>query len=241
MATKLGPHPGPQSPPSQAPAAAGPLASQPAKRVSVSAKLPQVPTVPVGQDTRGRDTETARTTVGPEILELRRPQAVRLLGVSERTFSRLEQEGVVAPIRPRNGRLGSTYDGYVLVVAYLAYLERKTLGGDKINESQERARRDRSTAELNELRLARERGLVVAREQVHHEARTFVTAVRARILALPRQLAQLGIIQPENQGRARAVCVEALSEMSAWSAAGHGPTNKTGQKKTKPQEKRRSA
>lgn len=147
-------------------------------------------------------------------LPLSRPQAVRLLGLSDRTFARLEAQGTITPTRLRAGRRASTFDGYALVPSYLAHRERQLTGS---NESP-RDRRDKSQAELNELRLARERRELLPRDQVVADGRQFVVAAMAKIRQLPRKLAQAGLIIRENEPAAMTLTREAQEEISRWSS-----------------------
>lgn len=93
------------------------------------------------------------------------------------------------------------------------------------NAEQERARKDRSQAELNELRLAERRGDLVAREQVIREGRGYVTACRQRLLALPRGLVRLGLVERGREGEARRLVLEALAELAAMR---EGPRRRRG-------------
>jgi hypothetical protein len=79
-------------------------------------------------------------------------------------------------------------------------------------------------AEQGELRLAERKGEVVNREQVVREGQGFVKSVRARLLAIPRRLVQLGVVPPAREGQVSAIVREALSEMATWSVAPEEPT-----------------
>jgi hypothetical protein len=142
-----------------------------------------------------------------------RPQACRLLGVSDRTFARLEAEGVVTSSIPRRGRRAATYDGYSLVPVYLAQVEKK-LHGDRLNAEQQGARRDRTVADLNELKLAEQRGALVRRDQVIRDGKTLVLACRAHLLRLPHALGRAGVLTPGGEATARTLVRDALSELA---------------------------
>jgi hypothetical protein len=149
-----------------------------------------------------------------DVLPLSRPQAVRLLGLSDRTFARLEAEGIITATRVRAGRRASTFDGYAVVRAYLAHRKRQLIGS---NESP-RDRRDKSQAELNELKLARERRTLLPREQVVQEGRSFVIAATAKIRALPRRLVQAGLIARTAEPDVAGLLSEAQQEIARWSS-----------------------
>lgn len=145
-------------------------------------------------------------------LRIARPLAVRLLGVSDRTFARLESEGVIAPLAAGTGRSHSVYDAPAIVAAYLARQERQLTGSNL----SPRDRRDRSQAELNELRLARERGELLPREQVVQEGQAYIRATMAKLRQLASRMAREGIVSPSAEERVGKLVQEATSEMARW-------------------------
>jgi phage terminase Nu1 subunit (DNA packaging protein) len=153
---------------------------------------------------------TKSTKVG---LQVDRHDMLGILGVSERTFGRLERSRVVSPeTRGRGGR-ASRYAVASTVQAYLAHATRPPSGTD---ESSARARRDLSQARLGELKLAREQGELVPRDEVVAEAKSAVMAIRTRFVQLPRQMGQAGIITREQEIAVTALVNEALRELSEW-------------------------
>jgi hypothetical protein len=136
-----------------------------------------------------------------------------LAGIAERTFAKLEAQGTLSAFRKGRGRLPSIYDLAVIVPQYITYT-RTTVpsAGDK----EARARRDRSLADLNELRLAQIKKTLLPRDQVVREGKTFVIAVRAKLLALPRRMVQLAIIPVEKGPEVATLIRETLEEMSRW-------------------------
>jgi hypothetical protein len=146
---------------------------------------------------------------------IHRPEARKLLGgIPERTFATLEADGVIVAAVRGSGRKPSEYDPWVIVPAYVAYLQHTAgkNGGDR----EARARRDRSQAELNEMRLKEARRELLPREQVIRDGKAFVQAAKAKLLALPRRIAQAGLITVEQQPAAADVVREALEEMARW-------------------------
>jgi hypothetical protein len=133
-----------------------------------------------------------------------------------RTFDRLESEGVIAAASPGRGGRPSLYDLTVTVPAYLAH-ERKRLGAG-VPAEDARARRDRSQAELNELRLAEHRKELLPRERVVIEGQAFAKALQAKLRALPRRMVQAGIVTREHEPAAAALVREALEEISRWTS-----------------------
>jgi hypothetical protein len=116
-----------------------------------------------------------------------------LLGISGRTFTRLEAEGVLTPLRKAS--TGNTYDGPTLVRAYVAYREALLRGS---NQSA-RDRRDLSQAALNELRLMRERRDVLPRAEVVRAGAAVLTVVATKLRHLPGRLVRLGALLPTGE------------------------------------------
>jgi hypothetical protein len=148
----------------------------------------------------------------PQALSVTRAQAVALLGVSDRTYARLEAEGVIKATTPGTGRRPSVYDAGAVVRAYLAHRERKLTG----SLEHPRDRRDTSQAELNELRLARERRELLPRADVVREGTAFIGAVTAKLRALPSRLVRAGVIPATAEPRVAACIADMQSEMARW-------------------------
>lgn len=144
-----------------------------------------------------------------------RSQAVKLLGISDRTFSRLESEHVIKAVTSRVGRRASIFDGFVLVPSYLAHREQKLTG----QLESPRDRRDLSQAELNEMRLARERKQLLPREQVVAEGQAYIAAVSAKLRSLAPRLAQAGHLTPAGQGAVATLLEEGIEELARWQSA----------------------
>lgn len=146
-------------------------------------------------------------------LEVHALEARQILGgVAERTFRTLEAERVIAPVRRGRGGRASVYDLTVLVPAYLGHVTANRTSNDR----DARARRDTATAQLNELRLKREIGELLPRQDVILRGQAFGKALRAKLRSLPRRVAQAGIVSPEHEGELAAVVRELLTEVSAW-------------------------
>lgn len=146
------------------------------------------------------------------VLHVKRVAARRVLGgIPARTFAQMESEGIIVPIR--RGRRGrpSIYDLAEIVPAYIAYVT-----SQRSDAAEARARRDRSLADLNELRLAERRRKLLPRDQVVRDGVAIVTASRAKLLALPRRLSQAGLPR-EYEPTATEIVREALEELSQMS------------------------
>ncbi len=119
-------------------------------------------------------------------LVVNRPAAARVIGVSVRTFERLEAAGTLTPtFRGRRGQQ-SSYDLATLVPAYLRHVR-------ELKPQMPRDRRDLAVARLNELRLRRERRELVPRRSVGLLYAAVQQAVRAAVLRLPTDALQRGV------------------------------------------------
>jgi hypothetical protein len=146
--------------------------------------------------------------------EVARVEAQRILDrIPTRTFARLEAEGVIVPKRRGKPGVPSIYDLATIVPAYVQHLKGAKGSG---NDRAARARRDATQAQLNELRLAREKGELLPRHQVIADGLAFIRASKAKILGLPRRLVQAGVLPPASQATAADLLNEALDEMSRW-------------------------
>jgi hypothetical protein len=133
--------------------------------------------------------------------------------MGERTLSRLEGDGILTPTRPGKGGRPSLYELEKLVPQYLAHLGQ---AHPATEDREARARRDRSAAELNELKIAELRGALLPREAVVRDGQAFSTALRAAVLALPRRLAQAGLVTPAHEPATTALVRELCEEIAAW-------------------------
>lgn len=130
------------------------------------------------------------------------------LNLDERRVQQLVKEGM-----PREAR--GQYDPVKCLLWYVRYLqhalEKKsvpTLDGGFVGEREERVRLLRADADLREMELARERGLVVAIEDVEKEMSELVLSVKARVMAVAPRVA------PEIIGETSRVMIQAKIEKS---------------------------
>lgn len=147
-------------------------------------------------------------------LAVHRTQAQRVLGLPTRTFARLEAEGVIVPKRRGKPGVPSVYDLAVIVPAYVEYV--RGTSGKAAGDREARARRDRSQADLNELRLMQARKELLPRDQVIRDDLAFIAAAMAKLGALPRRMVQAGIIPIEQQSAVADLIREAREEMARW-------------------------
>jgi len=141
-----------------------------------------------------------------------RALAAKVIAVSTRTFERLEAERVLVAAQPGKGARPALYDLLAIVPAYLNHLAARK--GESARD-----RRDRSQAELNELRLAKERRLLLPRKQVVDEGRGFVVATMAKLRALPTRMLRAGAIAPAAAPVVTELLRECQEEMARWNSA----------------------
>lgn len=160
------------------------------------------------KDTKGRKTPALGR------LQVRRVEARRLLGgIAERTFATLEQEGVIVPAKRGRGGRPSIYDLTTIVPAYLAHIS----GQRPANDRDARARRDLAVAELNELRVQKERGDLLPRHVVIAEGQAYTKAWTAKVRHWPRRARQEGFITtPDQEAGLTMLCRELMGEISGW-------------------------
>ena len=144
-----------------------------------------------------------------------RRQTTAVLAVSTRTFGELEASGTVRAARPGRGGRPSLYDLTAVVPLYIAHLGQAR---SPANDREARARRDRAQGELVELTIAERRRQLLPRQQVILEGQAFVKALVAKLRALPRRMAQAGVIAQSAEPSVSALVREALDEISRWSS-----------------------
>ena len=137
----------------------------------------------------------------------------RLLECSARHITELEGEGVLIPLRRGRGGRASVY---ALETVIPAYLRRVTESPGNGAERDARRRRDTATARLTELRIAREEGTLVDRDEVILAGQNYTKAWSAKIRYLPRQLVQTGLIPRASEEGLKEMVYKLLTEISRW-------------------------
>jgi hypothetical protein len=82
-----------------------------------------------------------------------------------------------------------------------------------------RDRKDRSIAELNQLKLQRARGELLQRDEVERAGRHVIATSRGKLLSLPARVIQAGAAPPSAESAIRSVVFEALRELARLSPA----------------------
>jgi len=128
------------------------------------------------------------------------------LNLDERRVQQLVKEGM-----PREAR--GQYDPVKCMLWYIRYLQQAlekkavpTLDGGFVGEREERVRLLRADADLKEIELAKERGLLVALPDIESTLTDLVLTTKARIMAIAPRLA------PELVGETSRVMIQAKLE-----------------------------
>lgn len=159
---------------------------------------------------------------GPERRLLTRSELAEAFQINPGVITRWQQDGL--PVAQRGGPArGSKYD----LAACLAWWQQKQLGkfsagnGQAISLEVERAKLARAQTEKAELDAQARKGQLLAAEEVREAWTAIMTAVKSKLLAIPRALApQLVNITDAAviEARLRAKVHEALSELAAGRA-----------------------
>lgn len=150
----------------------------------------------------------------PRIIRIR--QLAEILNLTATRVQQLVQEGLPKKFRGK-------YDQDQCVAWYIRYLqalvEKKAIvgeGGEVLkNEREERLRLLRADADLREIELARERGQLVAIEDVEKEMTDLILVTKARVLAVGARVAPLLV------GESSRLMIQAVIEKEHKEALSH--------------------
>lgn len=137
-----------------------------------------------------------------------RLELARLIGVHPDTISDYTRNGMPVITRGGAGRK-SVYDAVECLAWWRAQYRQ-----DKKDVAQTRAYG--AQAELNELKIATQKGELVPLDQVILAGQNYTKAWTAKIRALPRQMVQSGLIPREREAGVTAMLHALLLEISRW-------------------------
>lgn len=137
-----------------------------------------------------------------------RQQLGLLMGVHPDTVTDYVREGMPVVTRGGRGR-ESSYDA----VACLDWQRLKA--GKNAKEAAQTALYTKN-AELAQMKLDRERGELVSRDDVARAGRAYTAAWRAKVLGLPRRFVQVGLIAKADEPHAMAECRDLLTAIADW-------------------------
>lgn len=153
-------------------------------------------------------------------LLLTRSQLAAAFGVTPLRVSKWAAEGM--PVAERGGRGRESRYDLAAVVEWQVERRVQARGGGAggpLSLADERAKLTRLQSMRAAMELKAKQRDLLPRDQVVREGKAFVLATKAKLLALPRRIAQAGLIAVEQQPAVADVIREALEEMARWSDA----------------------
>jgi hypothetical protein len=162
--------------------------------------------------TRAAAKTTRAATAHGAWRRINRVQLAALLGVHADTITDYTRTGMPVLMAGGRGREGA-YDA----VDCLAWW-RERQGKNAKEAAQTRA--FDASAQLNELKLARERGELWPRDVIVQEGQAFTKGWTAQVRALPRRARHSGVITTgEQEAALAALCRQILQEIASWKTA----------------------
>jgi phage terminase Nu1 subunit (DNA packaging protein) len=161
-------------------------------------------------------------TSAPSLARLTRPQLAELFGVHEITITKWQREGM--PIEVRGGPGKAALYHAPTVMAWWRARELGRLGGSggPVSLEVERARLARVQTQKAELDLQAREGQLASVAEIGRTWTAITAAIRTRLLALPRALAERAAQAAQERGATGVERVvheavrEALTELAAW-------------------------
>jgi hypothetical protein len=140
-----------------------------------------------------------------------REVSAQVLGIKPRYHRRLEVEGVLPVARDGASGKGNNalFDLPAVVAAFLAYKVGR-------RPPSPRDARDQAQADLTRLRLDRERGQLLARDDVERTGAAVLTAVSAKLRSLPSRLVRAGLVPVDGEALVGEAIGEMQGEMQTW-------------------------
>lgn len=143
---------------------------------------------------------------------LNRLQIALLMGVSADTVSDYTRDGMPVLLKGGSGK-ESIYDAVDCLTWQRIYDGRKAKASAR---DAAQAREWTARAELNELKLQREKRLVIDRDPLIRGGRALMQALGSKLRSLPRRLVQLGVVAREHEAAVVELVREVQTEISRW-------------------------
>lgn len=141
-----------------------------------------------------------------------RQQIAELLGVSQDTVTDWTSQKEL-PVAVKGGHSKkSVYDAVAVMKWHRQQTDSKQIDAKEVAQT----RAYNAQAEINELKLQRERGTLVDRDIVARDGRAFVKALTSKVRVLPRRFVQIGIMTRDDEHLAADLVREVLTEISSW-------------------------
>lgn len=152
--------------------------------------------------------KASKPNVAATTVIVNRQQLARLMGVHPDTVTHSAKAGM--PVLDAGGRgKESRYDAVDCLTWHRANI-------DKNGKDAAQTRALTASAELNELKLAQQRGELISVTEAISAGQKFVMGWRAKVLGLARRMVQLGAIPPASEAAAADACRDLLFEISQW-------------------------
>ena len=152
---------------------------------------------------------------------LTRSEVAAVMGVTPMRITKWSAMGM--PVAFRGGRGVESKYNLDAVLAWREQQEKLVVGGgdaapsgSALNLGEERARLARAQTAKTMLDIAKRRRDLLPRDEVVRDGKAVIGAVRAKLLAMPSRLVQMGIVEAANRPRLEAYLHEAMEEMSRW-------------------------
>jgi hypothetical protein len=147
-------------------------------------------------------------TARRSVLLAPRATVIQALGVSDRQFSRLENQGVLVPAVKGAGRTPSRYDLPSAVRSYLEYRLRREPGP--------RDQRELAQAKFITMKWQREQAELLPKAEYVRKGQLLTAALTAKIRAIPNRLVRAGVLLSAREPEALAAVDELLAEIARW-------------------------
>ena len=148
-----------------------------------------------------------------------RAGAAAALGVAPGRVSKWVADG--APVARRGARGQASLYDVAALKRWRDHRTEETEAGLSLEE--ERAKLARVQRLKAEMEIAKRRGELLERAAVVAEGQTALSALKAALLRLPRELVMRGLIPRETEPAVRDLITEALRELARWRTVDDGP------------------
>ncbi len=156
---------------------------------------------------------------GPQTPELvGRAEAAAALGVAPGRISKWVADG--APVARRGARGQASLYDVAALKRWRAHRTKEVEAGLSLEE--ERAKLARVQRQKAEMEIAKRTGELLERSEVIAEGQAALSALKAALLRLPRELVMSGLIPRETEPAVRDLITDALRELARWRTVADG-------------------
>lgn len=156
-----------------------------------------------------KSSREGKTPDADERWVVNRSEFAELLGVHPDTITEYARQGMPSM---RDGR-GKSFD---LRRCLPWWRERQGRQAEVVA----RTRAFNATAELNELKLQREHGSVLRRDEVVRDGQAYTKAWATQVQLIPRRARNAGVVTAEGEAGLKELCRQLLIDISSWKTRG---------------------